>query len=398
MIRALLTSDRHATSSANPRLSSCASGHSHRSRLEVSEPTDPSEREADRTAHEVMNGRLPETSLPTAYGSQPFVQRKCSCGEAGSQGEECKECKNKEQNKIQRWADGPSPKRSVSPAVHREESYSGRPLEANVRSFFEPRFGQDFSKVRIHTDSESARSASSLQAKAYTIGSNIVFGKNHYRPSAESGRRLLAHELAHVVQNNRTGRPAKISRFKVEDCDAGNPMETSQSVKDAHTRGMNMLKTANATVNSSPTTSVVQAASKHFNLAVPPTSDKDKINWARARRALSTMTKADSDATYECEPKQNWWNGGCISGNIAVSLFNIHLCPLWWTRHTNADERAAILIHEWGHKWGAGVNRIFESYRFDKDYKNMPAEKRIKLPDAYMSFVFEVATGNAPSF
>jgi len=159
-----------------------------------------------------------------------------------------------------------------------------------------------------------------------------------------------------------------------------------------------MLRAANAAVNTSPTPAVVQAARTHFNLTVPPTTDKEKINWARARIALSTMLKADTDATYECEPKQNWWNGGCISGNIAVSLFNIHLCPLWWTRHTNLDERAAILIHEWGHKWGKSVNRIFESYRFDKGYASMPAEKRIQQPDAYMSFAFEIATGSAPTF
>jgi hypothetical protein len=77
---------------------------------------------------------------------------------------------------------------------------AGQPLDSAVRAFFEPRFGYDFSRVRIHADDKAAESAQSIGALAYTVGSNITFGGGRYQPSGHEGRRLLAHELTHVVQ------------------------------------------------------------------------------------------------------------------------------------------------------------------------------------------------------
>lgn len=79
-------------------------------------------------------------------------------------------------------------------------SGSGRPLNQKERKFFEPRMGHDFSNVRIHTDAEAVRSAQSVNALAYTTGNNIVFNSGQYSPESEGGKRLLSHELTHVVQ------------------------------------------------------------------------------------------------------------------------------------------------------------------------------------------------------
>jgi hypothetical protein len=73
-------------------------------------------------------------------------------------------------------------------------------LPATVRSYYEPRFGRDFSGVRVHTGGEAADSARGLRARAFTLGSDIVFGPGHYAPQTGDGQRLLAHELTHVVQ------------------------------------------------------------------------------------------------------------------------------------------------------------------------------------------------------
>jgi hypothetical protein len=80
---------------------------------------------------------------------------------------------------------------------------SGRPLDAETRRTMESRIGFDFSKVRIHTDAKAAASARSLGAHAYTMGSAVVFGEGEYSPQTTQGRRLMAHELTHVVQQNR---------------------------------------------------------------------------------------------------------------------------------------------------------------------------------------------------
>ena len=76
----------------------------------------------------------------------------------------------------------------------------GQPLPTSTRAFFEPRFGQDFSNVRVHTDSSAAQTAKEVQAKAFTVGNDVVFGSGQYSPGNETGKRLLAHELTHVVQ------------------------------------------------------------------------------------------------------------------------------------------------------------------------------------------------------
>jgi hypothetical protein len=84
--------------------------------------------------------------------------------------------------------------------VHEVLRSPGQPLDANTRAFMEPRFGHDFSRVRVHSDASAAESARAVNALAYTVGQDIVFEAGRYAPGASEGRRLLAHELTHVVQ------------------------------------------------------------------------------------------------------------------------------------------------------------------------------------------------------
>jgi len=83
-----------------------------------------------------------------------------------------------------------------------EFSGSGRKLSTNERRFFEPRFGVDFSAVQVHTDTRANESARSINALAYTHGNHVVFGNNQYHPETKEGKKLMAHELTHVVQQN----------------------------------------------------------------------------------------------------------------------------------------------------------------------------------------------------
>jgi Domain of unknown function (DUF4157) len=83
----------------------------------------------------------------------------------------------------------------------------GQPLDAASRAFFEPRFGHDFSKVRVHADRDAAESARRVNALAYTVGRDMVFGQGQFSPHSSSGRRLLAHELAHTVQQRGASMP-----------------------------------------------------------------------------------------------------------------------------------------------------------------------------------------------
>jgi uncharacterized protein DUF4157 len=94
---------------------------------------------------------------------------------------------------------------TTPPTLNEVLTAPGAPLDSATRDFMEPRFGQDFSDVRVHADTKAAESAEDLQANAYTVGRHVVIGGEQPPPETTAGRKLLAHELAHVVQQNRGG-------------------------------------------------------------------------------------------------------------------------------------------------------------------------------------------------
>ncbi len=131
-----------------------------------------------------------------------------------SGGVECEECRRKRlerEGMMQRAAVSAAPVNSVPPIVHDVLSSSGQPLDAGTRAFMEPRFGHDFSQVRVHTDARAAESARAVNALAYTVGSDVVFGAGQYAPMTMVGKRLMAHELTHVVQQRSDALQSKLT-------------------------------------------------------------------------------------------------------------------------------------------------------------------------------------------
>jgi hypothetical protein len=133
----------------------------------------------------------------TATPISSVLQRQCACGQHTVAGGECAECRQK---RLQRKAVGHANPETAPPIVHEVLRSPGRPLDTETRAFMEPRFGHDFSQVRVHTDAKAAQSAQAVNALAYTVGRNVVFGAGQYAPGTSEGWRLLAHELTHVVQ------------------------------------------------------------------------------------------------------------------------------------------------------------------------------------------------------
>lgn len=111
---------------------------------------------------------------------------------------ECDDCRAKRLG-LQRAAFGNAPA-LTPPIVNEVLNSAGQPLDAGTRGFMEARFGHNFSNVRVHTDARSAESASAVNARAYTVGSDVVFGEGQFAPRTKAGQQLLAHELAHVIQ------------------------------------------------------------------------------------------------------------------------------------------------------------------------------------------------------
>jgi len=162
-------------------------------KLTVNTPGDAYEQEADQVADQVM--RMQE-------GDAPIVQR-MPLTSVGDVQRKCAACEQEEARRKETGSDSAGGKAAPGIVSDVLSSSAGRPMEGDTRQFMESRFGQDFSQVRIHTDSRAAESASAIQARAYTSGRDIVFGQGQYQPESSSGKRLLAHELAHVGQQGR---------------------------------------------------------------------------------------------------------------------------------------------------------------------------------------------------
>jgi len=184
-------------------------------KLEVGVVDDPLEHEADRVAEQVMRIQEPtppaQRSLP---GAALEVRRDCSCGGG------CDKCKaepsNDEHGPLQMKPAVASPSAhswaplGAPPVVHEVLRSVGQPLDATTRAYFEPRFGHDFSGVRVHADAAAEESARELNARAYTVRHNIVFGAGRFAPRTEEGRRLIAHELMHVIQQSGSSKFAPV--------------------------------------------------------------------------------------------------------------------------------------------------------------------------------------------
>jgi len=156
-------------------------------KLSINQPNDVYEREADNMADNVMrisNDAIHQPGLNHTTISP--VQRKC---------QHCEE----EEKKLQRKEAG-EPTIDASTENYISSLSGGKALEKNERSFFEPRMGCDLSNVRLHTDGNANQSAQNINALAYTHGNNIVFGPGQYQPGTDTGKKLMAHELTHTVQ------------------------------------------------------------------------------------------------------------------------------------------------------------------------------------------------------
>ena len=172
-----------------------------------------------------------------------LLQRKCSCGGTSGPSGECEECR-KNRIALQRRTTDESRRTAVDssapPIVDKVLSSPGQPLDSVTRAFMEPRFGHNFSNIRVHTDATASESARAVDALAYTVGRNIVFQESHFRPQTTDGRLLLAHELTHAVQQSATLFHSGDDRSKITIEPVGSPFE-SAAEKRAHevvTRGV----------------------------------------------------------------------------------------------------------------------------------------------------------------
>jgi len=164
-------------------------------KLKVSQPDDPYEREADRVADQIIMMSSPNV----ASSSVSQIHRKCSS---------CS-MKEDEELKIHRKTQSSSVFEVSDETTNKINTSQGRPLDSSTKSFMEPRFGYDFSKVRIHNDSKANELADSVNARAFTTGNHIFIGKNE----SAFDKKLMGHELTHVIQQRNTQQISNSNKF-----------------------------------------------------------------------------------------------------------------------------------------------------------------------------------------
>jgi hypothetical protein len=181
-----------------------------RAKLAISQPTDPEEQEADATADRVMRSHAGIAVGSSACGCADEENCQCSGGA-----------------KIARSAAG-----SAGAAPHgflgSMRGSTAHPLDHHARAFFEPRFGRDFSHVRVHTDTTAADGARAIDAHAFTAGSDIFFASGRYAPGTSAGMHLLAHELTHVAQGSTIQMPRTDSALPIGSVNDGAEREAGR--------------------------------------------------------------------------------------------------------------------------------------------------------------------------
>jgi len=164
-----------------------------------------------------MSGTFARVTTPEAKGADSssnapsLLLQRCGCGAAAATGGECSPCQEKRmgmQRQRGRRGDDARTGAEAPRPVTRALASPGRPLDERTRAVMESHTGRDFRGVRIHTDDPAAFSARAVGALAYAVGRHVVFAPGRYDPHSAGGRRLLAHELTHVAQQDGLRRPA----------------------------------------------------------------------------------------------------------------------------------------------------------------------------------------------
>jgi len=256
----------------------------------------------------------------------------------------------------------------------------GLPLSQAERSFFEPRFGCDFSRVRIHKDNRAADTASAVNAQAFTHENNIVFGSGKYSPHSESGKQLLAHELTHYIQQQGGFQSSGLQRKAVappayRDCTAGitGVANANERLENGRQRARGYIGAASRALDSAPAagTTYATALNRHF---IRPTAAQRTAIKANFDRIMRTMIPQDD---------------------------LIHVCrPFWGLSRTC---RAIILVHEGSHD--VGVDAAVASHPPNRGDAAYPAGNhpppvgqttagRMTNPDAYAFFAAHIWRGS----
>lgn len=195
----------------------------------------------------------------------------------------CHACAAKDDELQRKATDAAPAASSVSGSVHAVLRSPGRPLDTAARRFMEPRFGHDFSQVRVHTDASAVRSAAEVNARAYTVGRDVVFGAGQFTPDTAAGQRLLAHELTHVIQQG-----SGAGHLAAQPLTISSPSDTAEVEADRSADEVMRMPVMRA-----PATPGEERRDDEEDRIVPSTSGPPPVAVRIAQRVSRTLQRED---------------------------------------------------------------------------------------------------------
>lgn len=414
--------------------------------LKVGAVNDPTEVEADAVADMVMSMPSPDRAPPAprrASSAVPTLRRACGCGCGGGgdsdelrrqpeddelqlardtdvvrrQGDEGDEEENV-QRKVGSGASGGAVGACTARRIDATRG-GGAPLPSETRRFFEPRFGADLSGVRVHAGSDAAAMASSVQARAFTVGNDVYFGSGEYRPTTNAGRHLLAHELTHTLQSDgstvgtvrrRVNAALSNCPANVHDAPASPLAELREIDEDAERMALgasNVLVLEALTRNDATfgPSYVSRAYVDRFGSPAPTSNGRfstaftGNLNFASEGAAISAAMLQlagrfervarffRGNLDYDCPGTSLFTISGCTSSRCQPNTGMVTcptgtrrmiVCAAFWNS-ANDSQRAGMLVHE-------AMHILF---RFRNHNAGTGGQRRAN-PECYTSFLADI--------
>jgi hypothetical protein len=401
-------------------------------KLKVGAVNDPLEREADQVADRIM----PDPASTSFTTNGEVVQRKCqSCSDEQEAKQtvprKCQSCSD-EEDKKKKDEERPDKEAgraatldgTAAPSIVGEVIRSpGQPLDPAARAFFEPRFDYDFSRVRIHSDARASASAHAVNALAYTVGKDMVFGAAQFAPHTNKGRNLLAHELTHVVQQSQGPivRPIPSDPVQTRIAEAVVQREPEVKVDPGATCGLDqhrMIEPAaykadewlsltipaiEAFLSGAKTKQAQTAAAalnKHFH-----STETGVVRYVRDRlKTIQSDIFRRQNFRVNCPPASDRACTTEMEGGKYVAVVprgnpnEIDFCAPFFKR--NVEDRASTIIHEFGHtQLGLSAQQQIgdRGYQGDAYYAYLTTGEALTNAESYAMLVREVAIGFSPA-
>jgi Domain of unknown function (DUF4157) len=314
---------------------------------------------------------------------------------------------------LQRRATNRAPATEAPAVVHEALGAPGGPLDADTRDFMEARFGQDFGGVRVHADDIAAKSAEAVDALAYTVGDHVVFGRSRYAPSSAAGRHLLAHELAHTIQQKDRRvlqrAPGPGGTTTTAQASGNCSVAAGSALTTAITTALDWLRTAinalhgfEALPLSRSTAATATALQFHFHTTNPFHAALIRTRLQQVLDGMRSPQGAPSDCAAPAD-------AGCGPATVAYhQRGHVVWCPFLF--ELDASGQARTIVHEYTHaearrlplvagfaEFSGGQRRRIEdrAYLDRRYYLDLTPSEAMDNADSYSNLVRDLGTGTA---